>query len=128
MDGLIVVLLIDFECCGLFDEMFVICGGEFGWIFVVEIFIGLKMFNVGCDYNYYGFFIWLVGGGVCGGFVYGNMDEFGYCVVEGCVYVYDFYVMLLYLMGFDYIWFIYWYVGRDYCLMDVYGEVVCELL
>lgn len=121
VDKLIVGLLIDFKVCGLFDEMLVIWGGEFGWILIVEN-------GNGCDYNFYGFMMWMVGGGVCLGFVYGCIDEYGYYVVEKKVYFYDLYVMVLYLMGINYQELIFCYSGWDFWLIDVYGEVVDDLV
>lgn len=95
VDQLIVGLFIDFKQCGLLEEMFVIWGGEFGCILIVE--------NVnGCDYNLYGFIIWMVGGGVRVGLIYGQIDDYGYYVVEDKVYFYDLYVIILYLLGLDY--------------------------
>lgn len=53
----------------------------------------------------------MVGGGVKGGFSYGVIDEFGYEVVDDWCYIYDWYVMILYFLGMDYIKLIYCYVG-----------------
>lgn len=81
---------------------------------------------MGCGYYFFGFIIWFVGGGVKGGIVYGIFDEFGWYVVEDKVYVYDFYVIIFYLMGLDYESFIYCFGGCDFCLMDVFGMVICN--
>lgn len=53
--------------------------------------------------------MWFVGVGICGGICYGVIDEFGFVVVEDWVYLYDIYVMILYLLGFDYECLIYFY-------------------
>lgn len=51
----------------------------------------------------------MVGGGIKLGYVYGEMDDFGYNVFKDLVYVYDFYVIIMYLLGIDYEWFVYKY-------------------
>lgn len=53
--------------------------------------------------------MWMVGVGVKFGFSYGEMDDFSYNIVKDLVYVYDFYVILFYLMGIDYEWLIFKY-------------------
>lgn len=72
--------------------------------------------------------MWMVGGGVKRGFEYGFIDEYGYFVESDCVYMYDLYVIMFYFLGFDYEWFIYWYVGWDFWFIDVYGCVVDLLI
>lgn len=81
----------------MFEDILIVWGGEFGCILMFQGKGGL-----GCDYYIKGFLMWMVGGGICGGLIYGVMDEFGYYLIEDVVYVCDFYVMMLYLFGIDY--------------------------
>lgn len=74
--------------------MFVVWGGEFGCMLMSEK-------GNGWDYNLYGFIMWMVGGGVVGGCVIGEMDELGFYVILDCFYIYDLYVMIFYVLGFD---------------------------
>ena len=69
--------------------------------------------------------MWLAGGGVKGGTVYGATDEFGFKAVENKVHVHDLHATILHLLGFDHEKFTYRYAGRDFRLTDVHGHVVC---
>ena len=72
--------------------------------------------------------MWLAGGGVKGGMVYGATDEFGWYAVQDKVHVHDLHATLLYLLGFDHERLTYRYAGRDFRLTDVHGEVVHGIL
>src|SRR5207237_1087286 len=81
----------------------------------------------GRDHNHYGFTMWLAGGGVRGGQVYGATDEFGFQAVENKVHVHDLHATLLALLGFDHERLTYRHAGRDFRLTDVHGRVIPEL-
>lgn len=125
-DGPIAALLTDLKQRGLFDETLVICGGEFGRTPAVELANGKP--GGGRDHNHWGFSIWLAGGGVKGGLVYGSTDEFGYKAVENPVHVHDLHATILHLLGFDHTRLTYRHAGRDYRLTDVHGNVVRDIL
>ena len=72
--------------------------------------------------------MWLAGGGVKGGTVYGATDEFGFQAVENKVHVHDLHATILHLLGFDHEKLTYRYAGRDFRLTDVHGEVVKSLI
>ena len=57
--------------------------------------------KVGRDHNTYGFSMWLAGGGVRGGTIYGKTDEFAHKAVENVVNHYDYHATLLHLFGLD---------------------------
>ena len=82
----------------------------------------------GRDHNHHGFTMWLAGGGVKGGMVYGATDDFGFRAVENRMHVHDLHATLLHLMGFDHTRFTYRYAGRDFRLTDVHGNVVHDLI
>jgi hypothetical protein len=82
----------------------------------------------GRDHNNHGFTMWLAGGGVKGGQVYGATDEFGFAAVEPRVHVHDLHATLLHLLGFNHERLTYRYAGRDFRLTDVQGHVVRDLL
>ncbi len=129
-DQAIGALLADLKQRGLLDETLVIWGGEFGRTPVVEM--PKKGSNGGKingrDHNHYGFSMWLAGGGVRGGTVYGATDEFGFRAVEKPMHVHDLHATVLRLMGFDHEKFTYRYAGRDFRLTDVHGKVAEELI
>lgn len=129
-DRPIAALLRDLKQRGLLDETLVVWGGEFGRTPVVEMPTeGANAGKMnGRDHNHYGFSMWLAGGGVKGGTVYGATDEFGYKAVENPVHVHDLHATILHLLGFDHETFTFRYAGRDFRLTDVHGRVVHELL
>jgi Protein of unknown function (DUF1501) len=125
-DRPIAALLADLKRLGLLNETLVLCGGEFGRTPSVELVNGKP--GHGRDHNHWGFSVWLAGGGVKGGTVYGATDEFGFRAVEDRVHVHDLHATLLHLLGFDHERFTYRYAGRDFRLTDVSGRVVQEII
>ncbi len=125
-DGAIAALLSDLKQRGLFEETLVICGGEFGRTPAVELVNGKP--GGGRDHNHWGFTVWLAGGGVRGGMVYGATDDFGYRAVENPVHVHDLHATILHLLGFDHTRLTYRHAGRDFRLTDVHGHVVHDIL
>ncbi len=121
VDEPIAGLLKDLDSRGLLDETLVIWAGEFGRT-------PFHQGTDGRDHNPYGFSIWLAGGGVRGGTIYGATDEFGYHVVDGESTVYDLWATVLHLMGVDHELLTYRYGGRDFRLSDVHGNVIQDII
>ena len=121
VDEPIAGLLKDLESRGLLEETLVIWAGEFGRT-------PFHQGTDGRDHNPYGFSIWLAGGGVRGGTIYGATDEYGYHVVENETTVYDLWATVLHLLGVDHQLLTYRHGGRDYRLTDVHGNVIREIL
>jgi hypothetical protein len=129
-DQPIAALLTDLKQRGMLDETLVIWGGEFGRTPTVELpDLGANsgMLN-GRDHNPYGFSMWVAGGGIRRGAVYGATDEFGFAAAENKVHVHDLHATLLRLLGFDHEQFTYRYAGRDFRLTDIAGKVVKDLM
>ncbi len=122
-DRAIAAFLSDLKQRGLFDQVLVIWGGEFGRTPVAE----LPALS-GRDHNHYGFSMWLAGGGARGGYVHGATDELGFAAVEGKVHVHDLHATILHLLGLDHERLTFRYAGRDFRPTDVYGRVVRELV
>ncbi len=121
VDQPIAALLTDLKQRGLLDDTLVLWGGEFGRTPMSE---GAK----GRDHNSAGFTVWLAGGGVKGGTVYGATDEFGFAAVENKMHVHDLHATMLHLMGIDHEKLTYRYAGRDFRLTDVSGRVVKDII
>jgi hypothetical protein len=92
-------LVIDLKQRGLLDTTLVHWGGEMGRLPFVQ-FRG-DGYKPGRDHNTDGFTMWLAGGGVKRGFVYGHTDEFGHRAVADVVHHYDYHATLLHLFGLD---------------------------
>ncbi|HKS36115.1 MAG TPA: DUF1501 domain-containing protein [Verrucomicrobiae bacterium] len=118
-------LLTDLKQRGLFDSTVVIWGGEFGRT-VTRDRNGND--NPGRDHNNRAFSVWLAGGGVKGGTIYGATDEFGARAVENKVHVHDLHATMLHLLGFNHEKLTYRYNGRDFRLTDNFGKVVKGIL
>jgi hypothetical protein len=118
-------LVRDLKQRGLLEDTLVVWGGEFGRTNYCQ---GKIQANFGRDHHPRCFSVWMAGGGVKAGSVYGATDEFGYNVVEDGVHIHDFHATLLHLLGIDHERLTYKFQGRRYRLTDVHGHVVKGLL
>nr|MBA2304182.1 DUF1501 domain-containing protein [Acidobacteriota bacterium] len=116
----------DLKSRGLLDDTIVVCGSEFGRTPVAEVGGGGN--GAGRDHNPFAFTMWLAGGGIKGGTIYGKTDDFGFKVAENPVHVHDLHATILHLLGIDHTKLTYRYSGRDFRLTDVAGRVVKEIL
>lgn len=96
-DQPIAALVQDLKQRGLLDSTLVHWGGEMGRLPVIQ-----NEKNIGRDHNTNGFSIWLAGGGVKGGHIHGETDEFGHKAVKDIVNHYDFHATVLHLFGIDF--------------------------
>ena len=109
----------DLKSRGLLDDTLVVCGSEFGRTPVVEVGGNTGGVQAGRDHNPFGFSVWLAGGGVKGGTVYGETDEFSYNIVKDPVHVRDLQATLLHQFGIDHDKFTFKYQGLDQKLVGV---------
>jgi hypothetical protein len=121
VDQPIAALLKDLRGLGLLDSTLVVWGGEFGRT-------PMAQGSSGRDHNPFGFTMWLAGGGVKGGTVYGATDEYGYFAVENRTEVYDLHATILHLLGLDHKRLTFRFSGRDMRLTDVHGELIEGIL
>jgi hypothetical protein len=119
-------LIRDLKQRGLLEDTLVIWGGEFGRTAYSQGEI--KKDDFGRDHHPRCFSLWLAGGGIKPGLVYGATDEFGYNIVENPVSVHDFHATMLHCLGIDHTRLTYRFEGRDFRLTDVSGEAVKPLL
>jgi hypothetical protein len=129
-DQPIAALLADLKRSGMLDSTLVIWGGEFGRTPTVELPTpGSNAGKInGRDHNHHGFTMWMAGGGVRGGTVYGETDEFGFKSVKDVVHVHDLHATIMKLLGFNHEEFTFRHAGRDYRLTDVHGKIVQGLI
>ena len=119
-------LILDLKQRGMLDDTLVIWGGEFGRTNYSQGI--LTDTNYGRDHHPRCFSIWMAGGGIKPGIVYGETDDFGYNITENPVHVHDFQATLLHLLGIDHERLTYKYQGRRFRLTDVEGKLVKDLL
>ncbi len=121
VDKPIAGLLADLKQRDMLKDTLVVFCGEFGRT-------PFAQGGNGRDHNPWGFSIWMAGGGIKGGTVYGATDDFGYRAVDGKAEIYDLHATMLHCLGMDHTRLTYRWGGRDMRLTDVHGHVVKEVL
>lgn len=119
-------LIKDLKQRGLLEETLVVWAGEFGRTPMGEVRRGQQA--DGRDHHPSAFSVWMAGGGVKAGHVYGATDDFGFNVTEKPVHVHDLQATILHLLGIQHEKLTYRHAGRDFRLTDVAGDVVTEIL
>ena len=123
IDKPIAGLIMDLRARGLLDSTLIIWGGEFGRTPTSEG-------SDGRDHSPYGYSVWMAGGGVKGGTVYGATDDFGFKAVENPVQVRDLHATILHLLGLQHDKLTYYFQGLQQRLTQIDGEsrVIKEIL
>jgi uncharacterized protein (DUF1501 family) len=98
-DRAVAALLKDLKQRGLLADTLVVWGGEFGRTALNEERGGSKF--LGRDHHPHCFTIWMAGGGVKVGHVFGETDDLGYFVTKDKVGVHDLQATILHLLGID---------------------------
>ena len=127
-DQPLAALLQDLKQRDLLKDTLIVWGGEFGRTPTSDNNDVAKKKSIGRDHNAGGFTLWMAGGGVKAGSVYGSSDDFGAVAAENKMEVHDLHATLLHLLGFNHEKLTYRHAGRDFRLTDVYGNVVKGVL
>ena len=127
VDQPIAALIQDLKQRGMLEETMVVWGCEFGRTPLGEN-RGGRNANTGRDHHPHSFSMFMAGGGIKGGQVYGESDEVGWGVAKDPVHVNDLHATLLHQFGLDHLQLTYRYQGRDFRLTDVAGKVIPEWL
>ncbi len=117
----VAALLKDLKARGMLEETLVVWATEFGRT-------PHTANGHGRDHHETAFTIWMAGGGVKGGVLYGATDETGMHSVENITAVHDVHATILHLLGLDHQRLTYRFGGRDVSLTDVHGRVIHEIL
>jgi Protein of unknown function (DUF1501) len=126
MDQPTAALIKDLKQRGMLDDTLVIWGGEFGRTVYSQG--ALTKDNHGRDHHPRNFCMWMVGGGVKPGMVFGETDDFSYNVTSNPVHIHDLNATILHCLGIDHERLTYRFQGRDFRITDVHGNVVKEIL
>lgn len=110
-------LITDLKQRGLLDDTLVIWGGEFGRTVYCQG--GLTRENYGRDHHPRCFPIWMAGGGIKPGIVYGETDDFSYNITENPVHIHDMNATILHCLGIDHTRLSYKFQGLDVRLTGV---------
>ena len=141
IDQACAALIKDLKRTGLLEDTLVVWGGEFGRTVYCQG--ALTRENYGRDHHPRCFTMWMAGGGVNAGTVYGQTDDYSYNIVDndgnplnpspteftpGAVHIHDLNATMLNQLGIDHTKLVFRYQGRDFRLTDVHGHVVKELI
>ena len=127
VDQATAALIKDLKQRGMLEDTLVVWGGEFGRTVYSQG--KLTKDNYGRDHHPKNFCMWMAGGGVKAGTVYGETDDFSYNVVENPVHVNDLNATILQCMGIDHLRFTYKSQGLDQRLTGVEpAKVVKDIL
>lgn len=118
-------LITDLKQRGMLDDTLIIWGGEFGRTVYGQG--GLKD-DYGRDHHGRCYSMWLAGGGIRGGNVHGETDDYGYNIVRDPVHIHDLNATVLHCLGLDHRQLTFRQQGRDYRLTDVHGDVIHSML
>lgn len=120
-------LVQDLKQRGMLDDTLVIVAGEFGRTVYSQG--KLTPTDYGRDHHPRCFSLWMAGGGIKGGVVHGETDEFSYNITRDPVHVRDFQATILHQFGIDHDRFSYKYQGLDVKLTGVEkASVVKEIV
>ncbi|MCX6591249.1 MAG: DUF1501 domain-containing protein [Acidobacteria bacterium] len=121
-------LIKDLKQRGLLDSTLIVWGGEFGRTPMQEVRDTRDDENAGRDHHPIAYSMWLAGGGIKPGTVVGKTDDLGFNIIEDKVPVHDLQATIMHCLGFDHTRLTYRYMGRDFRLTDVHGNVVKKML
>jgi hypothetical protein len=115
-------LIKDLKRLGLFEETLVVWSGEFGRTPMSQANKG----PVGRDHHNKSMSMWIAGGNIRPGIVYGSTDELGYAAAENTCTVHDLHATMLHQLGIKHDAFTYKFQGLDFKLTGVEGAKVIE--
>jgi hypothetical protein len=118
IDRACMALITDLKQRGMFDDTLIVWAGEFGRTPMSQ--------GNGRDHHNKAMSVWLAGGGIRGGLVYGATDELGYAAVENVCTVHDLHATMLHQLGVQHEDFSVKFQGLDAKLTGVEGAKVIQ--
>lgn len=121
IDRACMALITDLKQRGMLDDTLIVWAGEFGRT-------PMSQGGDGRDHHNAGFSIWLCGGGIRPGLVYGSTDELGYAAVENPIDVHDLHATMLRLLGIEHTKLSIKFQGLDVRLTGISGKAIEGIL
>ncbi len=121
IDRACMALITDLKNRGMFDDTLIVWAGEFGRT-------PMSQGGNGRDHHNKTMTVWLAGGGVRGGIVYGKSDDLGYAAVENVCTVHDLHATMLHQLGIQHDAFSVKFQGLDARLTGVEGPSVIKAI
>jgi uncharacterized protein (DUF1501 family) len=119
IDRACMALITDLKDRGMLDSTIVVWAGEFGRT-------PMSQGGSGRDHHNKAMSVWLAGGGIRGGLVYGTSDELGYAAVDNVCTVHDLHATMLHQLGIQHDAFSVKFQGLDAKLTGVEGANVLK--
>lgn len=108
-------LVRDLQRRGMFEDTLIVWSGEFGRTPMAQKNKG----TIGRDHHNKSMSLWVAGGGIQRGLVYGATDDLGYAAVDRISTVHDLHATMLHLLGIDHSRFTFRFQGLDAKLTGV---------
>lgn len=123
VDRACMALIRDLKQRDMLKDTLIVWAGEFGRT-------PMSQGGDGRDHHNAGFTIWLCGGGIKSGLVYGATDELGYSAVENPIDVHDLHATMLHLLGIEHLRLSVKFQGLDARLTGTtdMGHVISEIV
>jgi len=121
IDRACMALITDLKQRDMLKDTLIVWAGEFGRT-------PMSQGGSGRDHHNAGFTIWMCGGGIRPGMVYGATDELGYSAVDSPVDVHDIHATLLRQLGIDHTRLSVKFQGLDVRLTGIAGRVIQDII
>jgi uncharacterized protein (DUF1501 family) len=121
IDRACMALITDLKQRDMLKDTLIVWAGEFGRT-------PMSQGGSGRDHHNAGFTIWMCGGGIRPGTVYGATDELGYSAVDSPVDVHDIHATLLRQFGIDHTRLSVKFQGLDVRLTGIAGRVIQDII
>ncbi len=121
IDRACMALITDLKRRDMLKDTLIVWAGEFGRT-------PMSQGGDGRDHHNAGFTVWMCGGGIKPGTVYGATDELGYAAVDNPVDVHDLHATMLRLLGIEHTRLSVKFQGLDARLTGIAGKVIKDIL
>ena len=121
IDRACMALITDLKQRDMLKDTLIVWAGEFGRT-------PMSQGGSGRDHHNAGFTIWMCGGGIRPGMVYGATDELGYAAVDRPVDVHDIHATLLRQLGIEHTRLSVKFQGLDVRLTGIAGKVIEDII
>ncbi len=121
VDRACMALITDLKQRDLLKDTLIVWAGEFGRT-------PMSQGGDGRDHHNAGFTVWMCGGGVQPGMIYGATDELGYAAVDNPIDVHDLHATMLRQLGIEHTRLSIKFQGLDVRLTGIAGKVIQDIV
>jgi uncharacterized protein (DUF1501 family) len=121
VDRACMALITDLKQRDMLKDTVIVWAGEFGRT-------PMSQGGSGRDHHNAGFTLWMCGGGIRPGIIYGGTDELGYAAVDRPVDVHDIHATVLRQLGIEHTRLSLKFQGLDVRLTGIAGKVIDSII